>query len=648
MIFMRRLFLFLTAIFLLSFGLPAGAQESYIRASRLGITFISSLDHLGDETRYQKALLLGAGWTRWPMYWDLVEMGVGQYNWGAYDQLVSADLRHGLQINAILLGSPGFHRDGGAIQGLSAPAFSDGTDTMGEGKTPNPANPWALFVYQAVTRYKPGGLLAQQNGWPPDQGITVWEAWNEPDFAFCWSSSPAEYARLLKVTYLIVHQVDPNARVMFGGLAYSSPDSNDWLGKVLDVIANDPERGANNWFLDMVAVHNYTYARRSYLVVRRAKQNLERYGLDRPIWLNESGVPVWDDYPGPTWTADEPASRILRATEEQAASFVVESTVYAWAAGADVVFYHQLYDDCGNQPAGTDFPPNDGDICTDGACWGDAHGLYRNERGSPCFSQSPLPGTPRPAAGAYYRLAQVFGAQPFDNPHVEDPDGSGVRITFERPATDEQITVVWNRTLRETDLAVPAAGVEGQLYSISDQDWFVTPIDGLYSIGLPPATRDDYPYLPPDEVTGIGGPPFILIEKITVQPSNPALPPQPGDLQIGITPGAITATLPPRPTVDPAFDTSPPVTIMSPLPIVSPATFTVYWSAQDDGGIDHYLVWVRVDGGDWQPWLETPDTHAEYTGEPGKTYEFAAWAVDLAGNWSLNTELTPQTSTAVQ
>lgn len=645
---MRRAVFFLLTTFFLSLVPQTTAQDTYLRAERLGITFISSLDHR-DETRYQKALLLGAAWNRWPLYWDRVEVGVGQFDWSGYDLLVADDLRHGLKINAILLGSPGFHRNGGAIDGLSTPAFSDGTDEIGIGKTPNPANPWAMFVYQAVQRYKPGGLLGQQMGWPADQGISVWEAWNEPDFPFFWSSTPAEYARLLKVTYLIVHSVDPNAKVMFGGLAYSSPDTNDWLGKVLEIFAQDPAREANNWYMDIVAVHNYTYARRSGLVVKRVRQNLERYGLQRPVWLNESGVPVWDDYPGPTWTSAEPASRVLRATEEQAASFMVESTVYAWAAGADVVFFHQLFDDCGNQPAGTDFPPNDGSICESGACWGDAHGLYRNERNSTCFSQHPLPGSPRPAASAFYRLAQIFGAQPFDTPTIKDPSGNGVLVTFERPNTGERIVVTWNRTLNETTLPIPSVGDIGTLYSIHEQDWSITPTDGLYSIGLPPATRDDYPYLPPGEYSGIGGPPFILVETITHEPVNPALVPEGSpNLEIDITPGAITATLPPQPTVDPAFDTRAPVTSMTSLPVVSPTTFTVYWSGQDDSGIASYLIWVRTDDGDWSPWLNTTDTHAEYTGEPGKRYEFAAWAVDLAGNWSLNTELTPQASTAVR
>src|SRR5262249_39083393 len=155
----------------------------------------------------------------------------------------------------------------------------------------------------------------------------------------------------------------------------------------------------------------YSYAKRSGLVVQRVNENLAKYGLYRPVWLNESGVSVWDDYPGPTWAATDPTLRVLRATMQQQADFVVESTTYAWAEGAEVVFIHQLYDDCGNQSGGTTFAPNSGQS-------GDAYGLYRNERAEPCYNQNPLPGTPRPAAAAFYRLAQIFGILPFSNPQV--------------------------------------------------------------------------------------------------------------------------------------------------------------------------------------------------------------------------------------
>ncbi|MFN8376147.1 MAG: hypothetical protein U0694_25145 [Anaerolineae bacterium] len=368
-------------------------SEEYVRARRLGITFISSSDHPASEERYRNALVLGAGWNRWPLYWDRIEVSPGVFDWSAYDRLVNDDVRHGLGINAILIGRPGFYADGGSITGLREPIFSSGADTPSDGATLNPANHWANFVYQAVNRYKPGGVLATQNGWVAGTGITIWEAWNEPDLPMFWSGSPDEYARLLKVTYIVTQYAQPNGYVMFGGLAYGDPDTFNILHDVLEIFAEDPLHQQYNWFMDVVAVHNYSYPLRSGLVVQRVHQTLGEFGFDRAVWLNESGVPVWDDYPGPTWTRSQPEARQLRATSQQAAAFVVQSTAYAWLYGADTVFLHQLYDDCGNQPGGTDFPPNNGEVCAGGGmCWGDAYGLYRNTRTNGCYN--PFPARP--------------------------------------------------------------------------------------------------------------------------------------------------------------------------------------------------------------------------------------------------------------
>lgn len=628
------LLLLLSTLLLVS---PGAAQDDFIRSPRLGITFISSLDSPRNEHRYQRALLIGVGWNRWPLYWDRVETATGSYDWSRYDQLVSDDLRHGLQINAILLGRPAFYQDGGSINGLQSPVFADGSDTAAPDKTPNLANPWATFVYQAVMRYKPDGLLATQQGWPRGVGVRVWEAWNEPDISMFWNGSVEEYARLLKVTYLAAHAADPNTRVMFGGLAYNNPDLNDWLAKVLALIARDPAREANNWFMDAVAVHNYTYPRRSGLMVRRVRQNLEAYGLERPIWLNESGVPVWDDYPGPTWTASNPAEHVLRATLAQQAAFVVQSTAYAWAEGAEVVFFHQLFDDCGNQPFGTNFPPHDGSLCVNGApCWGDAHGLYRNDRDAECFSQHPLPGTLRPAASAFYRLAQVFGAAPFANPRIIETANS-VQVIFEEPAVNQRLIVAWSRVLKSVTVEIPAAGHEARVYSIENEESRLTPTDAVYILTLPAASQDDYPHRLAGDVTGIGGAPLFLVEQVdaTLAQSSP-------------TPLDAADTPTPRPTVDPALDHTPPQTAMVALPAISPPVFQVEWSGRDDSGIQLYVIFVRVNGGAWQKWQETTDTSAVHRGELGSTYDFAAWAVDLAGHWSQNVELQPQTSTRVE
>jgi hypothetical protein len=645
--FIFLLFLPLTLTGQVPLPTTAPISDGHIRAPRLGITFINSADAPIREERYQQALFLGAGWNRWPLYRERVEVAPGQYNWSAYDLLVSQDILHNLSINAILLGQAN-------LPGLYDPVFTDGSDIPGPGKVVNPGNAWGAFVYAAVGRYKPGGILAQTQGWRPGEGIRVWEAWNEPDIPMFWTRSVEDYARLLKVTYLAAHYADPGTSVMFGGLAYSTDDADNFLARILDILVQDPQAANHNTYIDIVAAHSYSYARRSGQIVAHVKDILAAHGLSRRVWLNETGVPVWDDYPGPTWAGSDPRARVLRATMQQQASFVIQSTAYAWAAGADVIMVHQLYDDCGNQPGGTDFPPHDGNLCLGGgACWGDAHGMFRNTLEATCFRQHPQPGTPRPAAGAYRLLAQTFGAGPFEPAAVQLFDERGVVITFNRPAARERIHVAWNRSLEPVVLDLPSTGQIATLYTLDGSDYLLTPEDELYRVTLPPATRDDFPFLAAGDGAAVGGPPFIIVEQaVRDMMTNPALPqfePPAGTPRAptAATPGAVTEII--RPTVDPAQDTSAPITSVLPLPVISPASFNVTWSAQDDSGIASYLVWVRIDGGDWQPWLEnTQETQATFSGESGRRYEFAVWAVDLAGNWSLNTELSPQAVTSVQ
>ncbi|MDX2138188.1 MAG: hypothetical protein SF123_08830 [Chloroflexota bacterium] len=644
---------------------PVHAQpptDPYLRNPRLGITFISSADHPANEQRYRQALLLGAGWNRFPIYWQWIETSPGNFDWSRYDRVVADDVRYGLQINAILLGIPDFQREGDIMRGLSEPVFSDGSNMLGGGKAINPNNPYASFVFQTVQRYKPGGTLAQSLGWRPDQGIRVWEAWNEPDLALFWTGGVQAYARLLQVTYLAARAADPASGVMFGGLAYINPEQSDWLDQTLAVIAQDPQRNTYNWYFDIAAVHSYSSAPRSGYVVRRARSTLARYGLTRPIWLNESGVPVWDDYPGPTWAANDPPSRLYRSTMAQQAAYVVQSTAYAWAAGAEVVFHHQLYDDCGNQPGGTDFPPG----TTDRA--GDAYGLFRNTGIEGCYTQHPQRGSARPAAAAFNLMARLFSGGAFSNGVILDLNGRGTVITFERAETSERIYVLWNRSTNPLTFDIPASGTQGMLYGVDNSDFVIFPNGTIFQIGTPPSRAGDE--------DAFGGNPFILVQTIDprlqgVDPLVIALEDQAGNIlttAVAATPGPIVAqygsvlapalplatnvvlpTIVPTATPDPTQpDTTPPTAAVLPLPVISPAVFTVRWSGQDDRGIEMYLIWVQVNGGEWQPWLETSDTQADHTGQPGSTYAFAAWARDTSGNWSSNTEIVAQATTAVR
>ncbi len=483
-------------------------SDQYIRSDRLGITFISFIDNNMGAERYRNALILGAGWNRWPLYWDRVELQPGSYDWMAYDRLVVADIQNGLQTNAILLGRPAFWQDGGSVTNLFAPIYADGTDSADSDKPINPHNPWARYVHYAVTRYRPGGHLAQHNGFTGEQGIRVWEIWNEPDIPQFWNGGTEAYARLLKTAAIVIKTVDPQARVVFGGLLYANDQG--FLSQVLRQFRSDPLRDRYNWFFDVIAVHSYDDPWRSGWLTKVAQDTLSSYEIARPVWLNETGISVWNDYPGPVW-AFAPEQRRRLATLDQQAHFLIMSAAFAWSKGAEVVFYHQLFDDCGNYPAGTDFAPHNGELCSQGACYGDAFGLYRNTVDSHCFSQHPYANSPRPAAMAYQLLAEVFGTQPFSPVSLTGLTDDVTTIVFQR-ANSERIIVIWNNTYEARRHTFRATGAGAVIHHLSGARSQLPAVGGSYTLELGPAGNFSYPDLESTRSSAIGGEPIVLVE----------------------------------------------------------------------------------------------------------------------------------------
>lgn len=505
-----------------------------------GITFINSAETRSDAQQLANAQITGAEWDRWPLYWNRIEQTAGQFSWAYQDEATIADTAAGFQINAILLGTPPFYTTGGLTSqtelptdelilspvangfrrvnaatpvGLYEPVFTDGTDIPGPGKQINPTNVWARFVYTAVNRYKPGGVVAQAQNWPAGVGITHWEMWNEPDLSFFWDGTVADYARLLKVGYMAAKQADAAAQILFGGLANDGAHLT-YYDDVLDVYDTDPLAGQFGYFHDILATHNYFYAWRTWYHVFRAKNTQTVHGLNKPVWLNESGVPIWNDYPGPTWESTSP----YRATMNEAADFVIQNAFYAAYAGATNIFHFQLYDACGNQPGGTDFPPHNGELCglpQYPVCAGDAFGLYRNPTDAACFRQHPQPETPRPTMTAYQLLTtHLREVEPYWRlrPGGSNPaNGPQEWIAFYQPGTGNRIVGMWARFGTAQTAVITATSTTALLVYPDGMTNIITPTNGVYSIPLPAATNLNAPWDP--TLHAIGGRPVILIEQ---------------------------------------------------------------------------------------------------------------------------------------
>lgn len=84
--------------------------------------------------------------------------------------------------------------------------------------------------------------------------LTYWEIWNEQNLGEGAFVNPVRYAPLLNETYQAITDANPQAQVLFGGLASAWGDSNNYLVEVYDRLDN--ELGGARPF-DYFAVHPY-------------------------------------------------------------------------------------------------------------------------------------------------------------------------------------------------------------------------------------------------------------------------------------------------------------------------------------------------------------------------------------------------------
>jgi hypothetical protein len=573
---------------------------------QFGICFISAPDHLADEARYQGALATGARWDRWPLYWHWVDQGgyTGPHAGGRhdYDRLVIQELAHGLSPIVILMGTPDRHTQpaqlpvAGEATGeetelltdrvapasmatsppttLSQPIFADGTDEPGVGKRINSTNAWAAFVFTTVERYRPGGVLARQRGWPEGLGIRTWEVWNEPDYTLFWTGTTADYYRLLEVAYKTIKTADPEATVLMGGLAFY--DKPGWFIDLLQHSGGNPQRA----FFDVLSLHHYVSIYGSERLVTRARAVLEAYGLSAvPIWITESGLSVWDDYPATLYQI--PAREPLRGTMQEQTAYILQNSALSFYYGVERYYHFMLHDDCGDGPSS-------------------AYGLRQNFSPHVC---NPAQGHTRPAYAAYQLATEQFDELiPLWRERGDGQD----QVAFYRPQDKARVLALWATSGVTVTTTISATGEQAQLHWIEmtptvsgttglSRTLTLTPTEGVYTLTLLPATNQNS-VLPDDPTYQIGGPPYLLVEP----------------------------------------DNYPPIVSLTALPSTSTPHILVRWQGEDRGsGIAGYDLWISQDDQPFSAWLTATTTlSAAYTGEVGHEYSFMIQAQDRAGNES--------------
>ena len=237
-----------------------------------------------DQEAVLKTAQMGARWARQPISWAWIEpvnSTPEDYHWpGGFDDWLARLSAKRIQIILNLAGNPSW-----------AATYSAGRiDRTDIGEL-------AEFMAAAVAHY----------GAPP-YNVKYWEFYNEPDNGSeyyaehgwgYWGNEPGAYAEMLAAVYPAMKTVDPEAQIVFGGLAYDwwESEGGHFVEEFLDgVLLN----GGGDYF-DVMNFHYFPIFRPNWEeygtgIIGKAtyiRDKLASYGVQKPLICTETSM--WSD-----------------------------------------------------------------------------------------------------------------------------------------------------------------------------------------------------------------------------------------------------------------------------------------------------------------------------------------------------------------
>jgi len=293
------------------------------RVPPFGIQFYGS--HRDDTFAYAENA--GARWIRVPVSWasaEPVDATPKQYRWSTVDSWVANATQAGIHLVLTLEGHPSWATE--YVQGV----VTDTTDLE-------------EFVVALVERYDGDGL----DDAPGSPQVHNFEFYNEPDNFFPWAGGDMWgrwgddgefYAHLLQTLHPLVKAADPDANLVFGGIALDWFDDSEPPGpfghEFLDDVLAECE--GQDCF-DVMNFHYYTLFRPTWEEygpdiigkTNYVRGKLAQYGFeDTPVICTEAGLAG-----GGGVGDDELQSR-----------YVCKGYVRAMAAGLGTVVWYMISD----------------------------------------------------------------------------------------------------------------------------------------------------------------------------------------------------------------------------------------------------------------------------------------------------------------
>lgn len=187
---------------------------------------------------------MGISWVRANLCWNVCEPGRGKYDWTQGDTSYRVLNEYGMHIMYNLVYPPRWAVTRVNIYGGNPADFAD----------------YAAFAARAAARYPK---------------VLHWSVWNEPDAESHWEGGGAEYARLLKTVAPAVRAVNPEAKILPGGVTGSAALAERFM--------RDLNAAGGRPFFDIYEYH--------YKNLERHRKLRQEFGWDgMPFWNTEEAT----------------------------------------------------------------------------------------------------------------------------------------------------------------------------------------------------------------------------------------------------------------------------------------------------------------------------------------------------------------------
>ncbi len=372
--------------------------------------------------------------------------------WEHYDLLVNDGRNAGIETTGTFISSA----DWAADKGVARIAFFMPANLYLPWNHAD--NYWGQFVHKTVLHFK--------------DRMHAWEIWNEPNLGDYWQGTPEQFAQMMKVSYLAIKAADPKAIVVTAGLYREAQPG--FAERMFRSMAADPAARQNNNFADAVAYHLYdggscTQHDELSVFMQQARSTIG----NKPLWITESGIRVWD------------SAQAGFALPSEAAAFLVQNYTYALQSGAARYYVFRAIDPMKNDPQP----------------WGmlDANGAPRRSYTALQTVARWLP----------TRHELAFPAW------VED--GRVHRTTFYNTNVG-RVSVVWNISRNAINYTMSPFARRVRVVYPDGRSEIKTPGDGPLTLRLEAAVN--FRWLAADGRCQVGGEPLIVIEEDTLGPNS--------------------------------------------------------------------------------------------------------------------------------